>query len=283
MHLLDEFDKMLTGACDYPFQENVTNVLSSVIRFLLKAIFCAHDFLDPLPTARCDINMPNVGKCKKPDVPIPPWYEKVGTFSVLEDLPATAQLKENKKIEVTNNAEFIPYDAAECLCFLCVVLTYALHLHCFVLLGFVQVSIQLEAFHEMKKCLENADKVDFASARQKVVAELNLNGDPAIFFAEMCQVMSHVPTAMIGQEKKKNPKTGKQTNSYGANVCNVQGKFEKYLLARWKELKNYVKEIKTTNAKKILFYLPLLDFENFLEESRQIQSDIETVSKTNVK
>ncbi|ETO33822.1 hypothetical protein RFI_03283 [Reticulomyxa filosa] len=122
MYLLNEFDKALLNISKYPFQENLTHILSSLIRFLLKSIFCAHNFLDPLPTAKRKKKAAERNEAgNKPRIPIPTWYDKIGTYVIIEDIPST-KLDNGKKNEINRNsgkkcsdyAEFVPYNAAEC-------------------------------------------------------------------------------------------------------------------------------------------------------------------------
>ncbi|ETO26094.1 hypothetical protein RFI_11043 [Reticulomyxa filosa] len=275
-HLLNEFEKTAMGLSMYPFQENVENVLSSLVRFLLKSIFCAYDFLAPLPIHKqvakgatsLDLT-PN----RKPHVPIPTWYEKVGTYTVMEKVPDSPLQKEIKLIDDTKidltYAEFLPYNAAE-------------------------LSIQMEAFYNTERLFTNVNEHDTktmetekAKMRQIILSKLGLDEDPVTFFGEMHQVMSGVPHAMIGKETKKNTKENQKNKTEqklqpNPNCLSItplpskrQEKFEKYLSLRWKELKKYVKEIKNTKCEDIYFYLPLLDFETFLENMRTKQSHID--------
>eukprot|EP01084_Bolivina_argentea_P010808 20151_1 len=82
-YLLHEFEYGYNNKILYPFYINIVNLLSSMIRFYLKTIWNASEFLE---------NNKNNNK-----LTMPKWYKQMGTYSFTNE----------------NTTEFIPYHAAE--------------------------------------------------------------------------------------------------------------------------------------------------------------------------
>ncbi|ETO33821.1 hypothetical protein RFI_03282 [Reticulomyxa filosa] len=115
---------------------------------------------------------------------------------------------------------------------------------------FSKVSIQMEAFYQIEKCLAQTNNGSHflpeteGVKRQDIARELGFEDDPITFFGEMCQVLSEVPSAIIGKETWNTSKATEFQSIANKN----RHKFEKYLCRRWKELKKLDKKANGTDT-----------------------------------
>ena len=202
-YLLIQFEDSFSRKIAYPFAERVCNLLSSSIRFYLKTIWNAIEFL----------NGSRGGK----NIKIPKWYTQIGTFSVFNDDNNNAT---GSGVLMDENSEFIPYHAAE-------------------------ISINLENLYYLKRSESESMCVE------DMMKELGIIDNPYIFFSEMKQVLENTNHAIYGSmtttKKKKK-----------------RGEFDKYLQAKWKELRAVLKDVEDTHSTRLDFYLPLKDLKQFL-------------------
>ena len=163
--------------------------------------------------------------------------------------------------EIPENAEFLPYHAAE-------------------------LSLQLECYHDIQEIIKlqennnylilkddnnsnnnnnnnnnNNGNSSYKKIKKKltydeIMTELGCFDDPIIFFQEMSVVLQDSPNSLFG-DKLNNDKIYLFGNNYS--------EFDKYLLNKWKDLKKYLKDVKETKCKDLYFYLPLLNFRQFLK------------------
>lgn len=160
-YLLQQFEDSYQHRMAYPFADRVQQHLSSLIRFFLKTIFNATEFVE-----------------KSKTVTVPKWYHQIGTFSVINDDDAAF----DANAEIPDDAEFIPYHAAE-------------------------ITLNLEALEAVQSMMRaetsNTVKVE------DVMAELDILDNPKVFFHEMRQVLESANPSIVGA--KSAAKRGRKT------------------------------------------------------------------------
>lgn len=305
--LLNEFESAMKGEIDYPFQENVSRCLSTLIRFLLKAVMNAREFLEfdekkddesKMNTIRAGRSMTpalmrksnvNTTKCNNTNnsnsnsngnsndnsndngknvkqsineilksIPIPAWYDKLGTYTVLDENGNDQYTMTDR---IPDNAEFIPYHAAE----------LSLQLKCH---DDIQAVLQKQHAVAMLKMNGNGNGNGIGNGNanvsmmnqdmlsyEEVMESLGYPDDPIIFFQEMSIVLHKTPDVFFGDTVNEN------RNDNSNKISN----FEDYLNKCWKELKEYLKDVSDTKCKELYFYLPLLHFRQFLKQQEIIQ------------
>ncbi len=196
-YLLQQMEDSYEHRVAYPWAERVRQHLSSLIRFTLKTIFNATEFVE-----------------KSKTVTVPKWYRQIGTFSVFNDDGGAIEADGH----IPDGAEFIPYHAAE-------------------------ITLNLQGLEAVQAMMASTKR-----SAEDVMAELDILDNPMVFFHEMQQVLENVNPSIVGAPKKRGRKS----------------EFEKYLDAKWKELKQCLHDVQSANCKELFFYLPLLDFAHFL-------------------
>jgi len=113
-----------------------------------------------------------------------------------------------------------------------------------------EIALNLEhLFLKKESLLKNQNR-----AEKEVLEALGLDEDPVLFFLEM--------KAAFDRYKKNDAVIGGAT--YKARKNAKQSEFEKYLDAKWKDLRATLNDVRGTNTEALFFYLPLLDFRHFL-------------------
>ena len=204
-YLLQQFEDSYEHRAAYPWAERVRQHLSSIIRFTLKTIFNATEFVQ-----------------KSKAVSVPKWYHQIGTFSVFNDDDDAAGTATDTDGAIPDGAEFIPYHA-------------------------VEITLNLEGLQAVQSLMASTSR-----SAEDVMAELDILDNPMVFFHEMHQVLENVNPSIVGGGGNK--KRARRTE------------FEKYLDAKWKELKQCLHDVQSANCKELFFYLPLLDFAAFLRD-----------------
>mmetsp|Transcript_27668 Transcript_27668/g.43815 ORF Transcript_27668/g.43815 Transcript_27668/m.43815 type:complete len:102 (-) Transcript_27668:126-431(-) len=85
--------------------------------------------------------------------------------------------------------------------------------------------------------------------------ELDILDNPIIFFQEMRQVLNNIDNEVM---------YGNTGDVKDGKVKSNEVEFVKYLQSKWKELKDCLRDVQSTKTKQLYFYLPLLDFKQFL-------------------
>jgi len=209
-YLLQQIEDSYHHRMEYPWADRVQQHLSSLIRFNLKTIFNATEFVE-----------------KSKTVTVPKWYGQIGTFSVINDDEAII----DPNGEIPEDAEFIPYHAAE-------------------------ITLNLEALEAMQLMMASTDPGTTTPSAEAVMEDLGILDNPKVFFHEMHQVLENVNPSIIGGSETTKSKRGRKSE------------FEKYLDSKWKELKQCLHDVQSSNCKQLFFYLPLLDFASFLRSMK---------------
>jgi len=99
-----------------------------------------------------------------------------------------------------------------------------------------------------------AESENVGRTEKEVLDALGLEEDPVLFFLEM--------KAAFDRYRKNDAVIGAAT--YKARKNARQSEFEKYLDAKWKDLRATLNDVRGTKTEALFFYLPLLDFRHFL-------------------